>query len=345
VPAATPSPLAARIAALPPISFALVMATGIVASALLWLDIRPLAWALFWLNLALYTILAALTLWRFLAFPDRVWLDLKSHVQAPGFFTLVAGSCVLGSQFTELALRPEIASALWAVGIVLWVGVLYALFTVLATRAVKPKFEEAFSGSWLLIVIATQSLSILGTQLAALRSTPGEAVLGFTLTLFLLGWALYIALLALLLFRFLFTPLTPRELTAPYWTAMGAVAITTYAGSLLALHAPLWPLLEELRPFLLGITLLAWAVSTWWIPLLLALGYWRHVARRYPLRYNANDWAIVFPLGMYTVATFHLIRSLDWPGLIPLATIVGYMALAAWTVLFVGMVKRVLRVA
>jgi tellurite resistance protein TehA-like permease len=248
---------------------------------------------------------------------------------------------VLGSGFTELAHRPEIGSALWAVGIILWISVLYALFTVLATRAVKPKFEEAFSGSWLLVIIATEALSILGTDLAAAHPTPREAVLGFTLILFLLGCALYIALLALLLLRFLFTPLTPRELTAPYWTAMGAGAIATYAGSLLAHYAPLWPFLEQLRPFVLGITLLVWAVSTWWIPLLLALGFWRYIVRRYPLRYNANDWGMVFPLGMYSVATFHLIRSLGWSGLTPLAIIMGYVALFAWTVTFLGMLRRV----
>ncbi|MFJ9591104.1 hypothetical protein [Streptomyces acidicola] len=34
------------------------------------------------------------------------------------------------------------------------------------------------------------------------------------------------------------------------------------------------------------------------LPLLLALGVWRHVLRRVPLRYELGWWNLVFPVGM-----------------------------------------------
>jgi hypothetical protein len=37
--------------------------------------------------------------------------------------------------------------------------------------------------------------------------------------------------------------------------------------------------------------------------LLLLLEGWRHLWRHVPLRYETDDWGIVFPAGMYTVAT------------------------------------------
>jgi tellurite resistance protein TehA-like permease len=52
--------------------------------------------------------------------------------------------------------------------------------------------------------------------------------------------------------------------------------------------------------------MLFWATATWWIPMLLTLGFWRHVYKRFPLRYDPLYWGAVFPLGMYSVSTKYL---------------------------------------
>lgn len=67
---------------------------------------------------------------------------------------------------------------------------------------------------------------------------------------------------------------------------MGAVAITTLAGARLIPAAPESRLIGELSPFLKGFTLFFWAAGTWWIPLLLVLGFRRHLYKRFPLRYD-----------------------------------------------------------
>src|SRR5262249_6930228 len=143
--------------------------------------------------------------------------------------------------------------------------------------------------------------------------------------------------------RILFLPLPPGQLTPPYWINMGAMAISTLAGVRLVGEAGRMPLLTELLPFLKGMTLLFWATGTWWIPMLLALGAWRHLYKRVPLTYEHGYWAAVFPLGMYTVCTQLLIRVLQLSFLQPIATVFVWIALAAWGVTFAGLAWHLIR--
>jgi tellurite resistance protein TehA-like permease len=43
-----------------------------------------------------------------------------------------------------------------------------------------------------------------------------------------------------------------------------------------------------------------------WIPMLVVLGCWRHIIRRFPLSYDPLYWGAVFPLGVYSVATYRV---------------------------------------
>jgi hypothetical protein len=99
------------------------------------------------------------------------------------------------------------------------------------------------------------------------------------------------------------------ELTPPYWISMGAVAISTLAGTSLMLNASDWPFLQGIFPFLQGFTLFFWATGTWWIPMLVILGIWRHFYKGFKLTYDPLYWGAVFHLGMYTVATFQLAKA------------------------------------
>jgi tellurite resistance protein TehA-like permease len=101
--------------------------------------------------------------------------------------------------------------------------------------------------------------------------------------------------------------------------------------------------IAQVLPFARGMTLMWWATATWWIPMLLVLGIWRHVVRRFPLRYDPLYWGAVFPLGMYTAATARLSVAVDAPYLFAIPRWFVFIALAAWTLTFGGMVAAVLR--
>ena len=322
--------------------FALVMATGIVSLAAHFLEMELIARSLFWINHGLFVLLAVLTLARIALVPQRVLKDLADHQTGPTFLTIVAGTCVFGTQHVVQAEGGEIvALVLWVVGLALWLILIYAFFTSVTVRADKPPLEKGLNGAWLLAVVSTQAVSILGTLVSGQFAESQELILFFTLCMFLLGCMLYLLIITLIFYRFTFFTMTANELTPPYWINMGAVAITTMAGARLLLQSNDWAPLQELRPFLKGFTLFFWATATWWIPLLLILGDWRHLIKRVPFSYHPAYWSMVFPLGMYTAATFQLARALGFSFLLPISACFIYVALGAWLIVFVVMLLSI----
>lgn len=324
-----------------PAYFALVMATGIVALAADLHGIPFIPLALFWLNALFLAVLVCATLLRLRRFPRAVAADLSSHGRGVGFFTAVAACGVFGAQLVLQFKAMGLARLFWVATGILWCSVTYGVLVLLTIKPEKPNLAEGLNGGWLVVVVAAQSLVVLTCLLLPAESAARlQEILSFgAFALWLGGGALYMWLVTLIFLRYTFIPMPPQDLTPPYWINMGAVAISTLAGTMLLDLSGLSPVIATLTPFIKGLTLLYWAIASWWIPMLLMLGIWRYLIKGVPFTYDPLYWGGVFPLGMYSVCTYHLAQTLGTTFLIPLSQAFMVAALAAWATACVGLAE------
>ncbi len=317
-----------EIAGLYPGCFALVMATGIISNGLFlgghhgWSDL------LFAVILVAYPALIALTLLRLAFFPHALWADLINPARVFAFFTIIAGTGVFA---VALNLRGLSAAALslWAFAFAIWLALIYLGFAVMIFRNPAGGADIAHGG-WLNAIVGTESLVILGTIIAPEAGGFGSAILVATHMLWGIGLALYGIFIVLFAQRVFFHDIEPDDVTPLLWVVMGAAAIATNAGSTLILAKDNMAFLQAMRPLVDGVTLVMWAWASWWIPLLVLLGIWKHGVRRVPLRYTPMLWSLVFPLGMYALASLRLSLAADLPALKGVSMAMTWIALAAW---------------
>lgn len=218
-------------------------------------------------------------------------------------FTWVAACGVLGQQLEA-----------WPFALLAAVG--FAAAVLALAREVRSPGSitvRNVAASWLLAVVALQSLSIVCSRL---RIGPFPE---FGLGLWFAGAATYGFVIVLILGRLIRRDVGVEDLTPDYWIAMGALAMSTVAATQV-------PPLVRFEPAL-------WVAAAAWIPYLLVVEALALKRRGFEVRYDPLRWSTVFPLGMFSVAT----HDLGVPALAPIAAVffVAGLAVAAW-MLFAG---------
>jgi tellurite resistance protein TehA-like permease len=321
--------------------FALVMASGIISVGLRLEGFTVLSRVLLAVCVTAFVVLLSLTVWRFVSYRAAVNEDFMDPRRAFGFFTFVAGTNVLGVRLGMEGLHGVTALLLVLSGSA-WLVLGYVVpWTAVLGRQERPVVAAA-NGTWFIWVVASQSMATAAATIEPVFPGVRPELALLAVVSWSVGVFLYAAAGMLVSLRLMLYPFGPEDLTPPYWVAMGALAITVLAGARIVEMADA-PMVRVTRDLIAGLAVIFWAFATWLIPVLVAAGWWRHVARKVPMHYEATLWSIIFPLGMYAVAGIYLGESDD----LPLVGLVGrvelWVALAAWIIVLVTMGRHVLR--
>lgn len=317
--------------------FAFVMATGIVSTALDFDGLPVVPDVLLVIGVIGYGGLLVVSGWRLVRWPRRLLADLVSP-RGFAFLTVVAASNVLAARLAIGGWRWP-AIVLLAAGVLGWLLLGYGVPLGLVADPRRHPTLDQVNGTWFVWVVGTQSIAVAAATLAL--SGPSSALAVFAAVCWAIGLVLYVLLAGIGLARLLTRPVSSSELIPPYWVFMGAAAITILAGAQLLALSDATGLIP--RDVIAGASMVLWAFCSWLIPLLLALGAWRHLVRRVSLRYETGLWSMVFPLGMYGVASSQLGRATGTRWLTALGDGEAWVALAVWAIVFAGMLAAGVR--
>jgi tellurite resistance protein TehA-like permease len=321
--------------------FALVMASGIISVGLHLEGHELLSRGLLLVCVTAFVVLLALTAWRFVAFRSAVNEDFTDPRRAFGYFTFVAGTNVLG---VRLGMEGHYAATavLLALSGLAWLVLGYVVpWTAVLGHQERPVVESA-NGTWFTWVVASQSVAVAAATIEPVFETGRRELALLAVLSWSVGVFLYAATGVLVSLRLMLYPFGPEELTPPYWVSMGALAITVLAGARIVEMADA-PMVAATRDLIAGLAVVFWAFATWLFPVLVAAGWWRHVIRKIPLRYEATLWSIIFPLGMYAVAGIYLGEADHLPVVGLIGRVELWLAAGAWALVFTAMVRQVVR--
>ena len=334
--------LRAEIEHLSPGYFALVMATGIVSIGLDLGGIVVLSRVLLWLTAASFVVLWVLYIWRAVTHRSAMLHDFRDPETAFAYFTVVAGTDVLAVRLLQEGLG-SIAVPLLFFGAVLWFVFGYLLpWQVFMTRDGRPILART-NGTWFVWAVASQSLAIGMAQVQPLFAEDAEWISILAVLSWTVGVAIYAGVALLVLLRIIHFGITPREFEPPFWVAMGAMAIAVVAVTFIN-DMQSTPMIDATRTLIGGTIVVFWSFCVWLIPLLIGAGVWRHVMHKIPLGYVAALWSIVFPIGMFAVASINLGRVESLPLVESIGNITLIIAVVVWAIVFLGMLRHIVGV-
>ena len=304
-----------------PDAFAAVMATGILSIAARnhyyakLSDTLGVTASLGLVVLVVAVVVAAVATRR------RLFWDSTDPDVTLRLFTFVAACAVLDTRFSSnlvvLRILGVVAFSAWLI------------LMVLTTRNMSAHrwvaLRDRAHGAWELASVGTSGLTIVMAQVS--YYTGHRWWLLIAMPIWLVAIALYALMTWLILWRAVAERLDRDGFEPDSWILMGGLAIATLAGDHLYQQLSGW-LADAVRMA----TVVTWAAATLWIPQLIYFGLHRISRRPEVLQLTGVWWSLVFPLGMYSVATDATAAELGLRSTQTVSLVFFWNALAVWLI-------------
>lgn len=324
----------------------MVMATGIVAAALRLEGWRAASAALVAISAAVWAAAVAACVVQLAARRAKISGPTPA---AFGWYAVVAACVVLGSDLRTLGfgdLGAALGAALAAAGLAAWLAATWLVpgRLVCARLRHRPAFAmpDGVNGTWYLWPVATHALAIA----AAFGVADGDLPAGPGALAAIVAWSagvlLYIGTTILVAIRLAVAGPGPAGTRAAYWVAMGAAAISVVAAARV-LGLPRTSAVTAVGPAVTDIALALWylASALYLVLATLTALWWLQSGR--PLRYQPTTWVIIFPLGMYAVASLRLGMAAGVPDMRSAGSVAVWLAALAWVLTAAALARPVAR--
>jgi C4-dicarboxylate transporter/malic acid transport protein len=310
--------------------FAAVMGTGVLAltsfgAARSFPFLANLGWALHWFNLALFVVLLVPWTLRWFMFPAESRETLRHPLHASFVPTVAIAMLVVAAQCAYIGKCMPVAVALWAVGTLL-VFFFSIVILFLQFRGEHVMLDHVTPGMFIppvgLVVIPVAGSAVIGEFSGALQ----ELTILLNVAGLGAGFFLYLAFLAITLYRFVLHKPLPGGIVPTVWVNLAPIGVG--ALSLVSLVNAL-PFVTVREPFHL-LALLLWGFGVWWMIMAVVMTMAYKLKGQLP--FALSWWAFTFPLGAYAAASFRLAETFHL-GIVHSVGLLAYVMLAAlWAI-------------
>ena len=287
--------------------FASIMGTGILAICCKLFSnfagfLLPLSHFLFWLNVSLCFVFLIFWIARWFLFFENAKNDLFHPVISSFYPTIAVAFLVIAGGFIIILHNLKLAEIFWIIGTVLMIFFAFLVPYIMFTHE-NIQISHINPG-WYIPPVGLIVIPIAGAFLEPVNSGIYKEII--TIINFLgygAGFFLYIALLAIIIYRLILHSPLPQNLAPTLWINLGPIG----AGNIALINIVSKSSFISIKEPFFIFALIFWGFGLWWLVMAIIMTL-RYIKKR-ELNYSMSWWAFIFPLGAY-VASTHLIAKI-----------------------------------
>ena len=322
--------------------FAIIMGTGVLAIDSLvfsryFLPLKGIAYILFYLNIILFILFLIPWILRWILYFEDAYNDLIHPIKNAFYPTIAIGLMVLAADFLIIGKNVSVAKTLW------WIGSLGTVFFSFLVpyylfRSESVKIDHVNPG-WYIPPVGLIVIPIAGGLLLNYIS---PSLKEFAVLLNYFGWGagffLYLAFLAIVIYRFILHHPLPSTLAPTIWINLGPIGAGIVSLVNLISNSSFVSVKEPFYVF----SLLFWGFGIWWF--VMALIMLIHYLKNLNLSFAMTWWAFIFPLGAYVASCNVLYKIFKFSLISHIGFLLYLLLLFMWTINFfktlIGVLKR-----
>jgi C4-dicarboxylate transporter/malic acid transport protein len=328
-----------------PAWYASVMGTGGLANALYLFGahvpfLRPVATALWLLNIILFIVLIGPWSGRWFLHFDKLIEDLRHPIMSNFFVTMPVGALVLGTNFFLMGRALFPMHFIASLGVVLWTFavVLILFFGVVVTYNMFVKESmapEDVNFSWFISPVASIAVPLLGNLLAryyAVQNANAAQLINLVdISFYGIGMSLFFIIGSIVVNSLLHHRMPHAKMAPTFWIILGPVGVGTISLMGIADVSKLLGLIESTSSVYLA-SIVLWGFGLWAFPLTLMIS--ARYMREADIPFSLTWWAYIFPLAVYAMSAYSVAGYLHLAAIFWYAAALCALLALLWIVVF-----------